>query len=544
MEAALIARIGADLTDLRSKMDQAGGIVGGFKDHVSKLGPAIAGAFSVSAIVAFGKAAIDAAGQAVDGENRLLTALRGREDVQKRLIEQAEDLHGRTLFEDDEIIQQQALLAAMGRNEDQIKKVIEASVQLAAVTGAELSVAVEALNRTYEGTEKGLKSLDPTLHGFTEVQLKSGEVIDLVRQKYEGFAESLTKVGSGPLQEFNKHINDLTEDMGRNLLPVLNRILDAFYTTKQENFEAALGKYGSNVSTDELPSWLKSVGEAAAAAGINIRTYVSEQKSLNELLEKYRQLTGQGNPVGPSALPPLGPFGTAPVPNKARAAGQAGGDPTEGITADMDYLKQMTKDWFTKEYPEVVVGSLEEVANFKKEIEQSQTDFEKAQYQDRLDAFTEAERRKAETAAQMAETLGANFGLAASGARTLEQAIAASSRAIVNHLKQTAFAGLIARIMETVPFPFNLGLIAAGSAFLESMFAKLAVGGGGGAGGIGGGGSAGITRRENSSLYSPNTQTIQIEGKAVITGTQLEVIFGRQGEFNLYTKPAFVPIGG
>lgn len=507
MEAALIARIGADLTDLRAKMGEASGIVGGFQSTLAKIGPMVAGAFSVGAIVAFGKAALTAAGEAVDGETRLMNALKGRADIQQRLLKQAESIHNTTLFEDDAIIQQQALLATFGRTEDQINKIIKASVQLSAATGVELPEAVFALNKSLEGVDRGLKAIDPTIHGLTAAQLEHGAAIDLVTQKYDGFAEKATGTYAGSLHQLSKAWGELMEAIGRKALP------DPLVIQALSN--SINGGFVTGGSKDK-PWWEDMLN----ALGI------------------YKKETGA------TSTWPAPPKQEIPIIQKAinrgpRKPGEAGGDPTAGIAPDLDYLKEYTKSWFTTEYPDLVKGSLEEVNDFRKESELANSEYMKELYQQDLDNFDRSQKEKTAMALRAGTAIGANLGMAAAGAKTLEQAIKQSTFGIVGDMLNQALAGMYARISETVPFPLSVGLIAAGQAFISSLFAGLASGGGGGGGG-GGAGGGGTYTRSNESLLNGAQQSLFIRGESRIEGNAIRVLWSRTDEANSFTKPSLV----
>ncbi len=515
MEAALIARIGADLTDLKAKMDQAGGIVGGFQNHVAKIGPAIAAAFSVTAIVAFGKAAVTAAAEAVDGENRLLTALHGRKDVQDRLLEQAGRLHETTLFEDDEIVKQQGLLAAMGRSEAQIKRLIEASVQLAAATGSELGAAVEALNKTYEGQEKSLKSLDPTLHGFTKTQLESGEVIDIVRQKYEGMAEALTKEGSGGLIMAEKQFNDLMEDLGREILPTVNSLLAGTVATIKM------------LKTDDLTAWQK------------FRMFLNPANAA---------VIASENQVGKGAQTSWGDKEDEKVapPSKKRMTPGPEADEVNNwnpeVWADVSKIEDFTQ--MKNIMVEINKSMNEERIESDREYTALLAEEKEKQMAIEQDAASEREAMNAKAANSFAGMISSSIN----GQRDFASAMAQSTKQIVSQFASQAIAAAIARSFTSSSFlkdPFTT-ILSAGliTGAVSALFNSIGSGSSAGGGSFGGGSAASAARRENSSLYGPNTQTVKVEGRIAMSGTQLEVILGRQGEYNSYTQPAFVPIGG
>jgi hypothetical protein len=250
-------------------MQKAQGVVSGFESKLKDLALGFGAAFATEKIISFASEAIKSAGEAIDGENRLLTALHNRTDVQERLLEQAEKIAKVTLIEDDDIIKQQAFLAALGRNEAQINKVITAAVQLSAATGTELGASVEALNKSYEGLDRGLKAIDPSLQGLTKEQLRHGEAVDMVIKKYQGFAEIAASTGSGPLLQFKKMIGEITEDIGRKLLPVVNQFLKSFTGGALRDYYSAVnalqhnGTFGDiiNFSTGKVDDFNRSMAE-------------------------------------------------------------------------------------------------------------------------------------------------------------------------------------------------------------------------------------------------------------------------------------------
>lgn len=154
-------------------------------------------------------------------EQRLLTALRGREDIQQRLIRQAGELQSRSLFGDEEIIGQQAFLASLGLTEQQINDTIEAAAQLSSATGMTLDSAVKNLAKTYGGLSGELGESIPKLKELTTEQMKNGEAVKFILDNYRGFAESAAETGLGPLQQLKNSIGDVGEEIGKVLMPMV-----------------------------------------------------------------------------------------------------------------------------------------------------------------------------------------------------------------------------------------------------------------------------------------------------------------------------------
>lgn len=181
----------------------------------------------LSPLAALAAVSAKTANTQMQAEAKLLNALKGREDVQKRLIAQAAELQGRSLFGDEEIINQQAVLAAMGLTEQQINDIIEAAVQLSAATGMSLDSAVKNLAKTYSGLAGELGESIPALRELTKEQLQNGDAVKLINEQYKGFAETAAQAGIGPLGQLKNQLGDLSEQIGIILMPFVTSLANA-----------------------------------------------------------------------------------------------------------------------------------------------------------------------------------------------------------------------------------------------------------------------------------------------------------------------------
>lgn len=178
-------------------------------------------------LVALAAVSVKTANTQLQAEAKLRNALKGREDVQKRLMAQASEIQSRSLFGDEEIINQQAIVAAMGLTEQQITDLTEAAVQLSAATGMSLDSAFKNLAKTYSGLAGELGESIPALRELTKEQLANGEAIKLINGQYQGFAEQAASTGAGSLVQLKNKFGDLTEQIGIILLPALERLVRA-----------------------------------------------------------------------------------------------------------------------------------------------------------------------------------------------------------------------------------------------------------------------------------------------------------------------------
>ena len=97
-------------------------------------------------------------------ERKLSTAFGA---TSRGLLEQASALQKVTTFGDEAIITQQAFLASLEFSEDQIKSILEASIELSAATGISLESAVRNTSKTFSGLSGELGELIPQLRDLT-----------------------------------------------------------------------------------------------------------------------------------------------------------------------------------------------------------------------------------------------------------------------------------------------------------------------------------------------------------------------------------------
>ena len=222
--ASLIIKINANGAQAQAELKTLEKKVNDFGKSMKHVGQNMTKYVTVP-LAAIAALSVNAANTQLQAEAKLLNALKGREDVQKRLMEQASKTQSRTLFGDEAIIEQQAYLAALGLSEQQINDTIEAAVQLSAALGMDLTSAVKNLAKTYGGMTGELGESIPALKDFTKEQLKAGDAIGYVNANYKGFAESAAGTGAGSLTQLQNKLGDLAEKIGTILIPVLEKVV-------------------------------------------------------------------------------------------------------------------------------------------------------------------------------------------------------------------------------------------------------------------------------------------------------------------------------
>ena len=192
---------------------------------IKKLGAAIVAAFSIREIVRFGAESARLFSQQITAEKQLLAALKGREDIQKRLIKDAAKLQKQSIFGDEEIIKQQQFLASLRFTEKQIKQIIRASIDASAALGISLESAVRNTAKTFSGLSGELGELVPSLRNFSQEQLKSGAAVKEFNKLFGGQGKILARVGDGPLKQLNNAYGDFKESIGETATAIRNRFI-------------------------------------------------------------------------------------------------------------------------------------------------------------------------------------------------------------------------------------------------------------------------------------------------------------------------------
>ena len=180
--ADLLIKIGADSYEFKQKTQQVERDFDSLSKKLDKVGKELSLKLTAP-LTALGVVALNNADIQQQAEQRLLTALKGRSDIQQRLIAEAGELQSRSTLGDEAIIGQQAYLASLGMTEEQIGRVIEASAQLSYATGMTLDSAVKNLAKTYGGLTGELGESIPKLKELTTEHLKNGEAVDFIIEK-------------------------------------------------------------------------------------------------------------------------------------------------------------------------------------------------------------------------------------------------------------------------------------------------------------------------------------------------------------------------
>ena len=325
---------------LKTAFNETGGAAAGFASKMGSVAESGGGvAVAITAAVMAAKKYIETLKEANEAykvqekaENALAKAAENnpylnRESVQ-RLKDYAGELQSVSNFGDEGTIDIMAQLASTGRTESEIMKLVAAAADYAAAKHISLESAVQNLNKSYGGLAGELGELFPEVKALTAEQLKNGEAVDIIAQKYKGFAAEAADSGTQAKNAFG----DFMESIGKIANPAfeaLNQKARAFWesmTTQMSKFNDALetasrkwaiggikravdegvatinttytnkttgeGKRGASFQTKEYLEWLKQELELRGKLNAEEEAALTEvtlELSYRERVAKYEQ---------------------------------------------------------------------------------------------------------------------------------------------------------------------------------------------------------------------------------------------------------------
>lgn len=128
----------------------------------------------------------------------------------------ASQLQSISVYGDEQLLPMMAQLAAAGRTEEQIMKIMSASIDVAASGAMSLDSAVKNLNKTFAGNAGELGEAIPAIRNLTKELLSNGEAVKIVAEQYNGMAEETARA-TGSAQQLSNAWGDLKEHLGEGL---------------------------------------------------------------------------------------------------------------------------------------------------------------------------------------------------------------------------------------------------------------------------------------------------------------------------------------
>lgn len=248
---------GAKATNaLKTAFNEAGGSAAGFAQKMGSIsasgGAAAAG---ITAAVLAAKKYIETlkeANEAYKVQEKAEKALQKAADNNpylngesvRRLKDYASELQSVSNYGDEGTINLMSQLAASGRTEAEIMKIMGAAADVAASGVMSLDSAVKYLNSSYNGLAGELGERIPQVKLLTAEEMKQGKAVEIVANQYKGMAKEMTDSGTQAKNAFG----DFMESIGRIANPafeLLSRKAKSFW----ENMTNAMTSFYNGLET-------------------------------------------------------------------------------------------------------------------------------------------------------------------------------------------------------------------------------------------------------------------------------------------------------
>ena len=230
----IFVKLGLDNSEFKKGIEQSKQETSKFKNFLSKIGTAVVAAFSVRAIVNFGKSIVKAYNEAAVVAAKLESQLTATGNAvgmtAKELQNYASELQKVTTFGDEETIEAMTRLLSFTSIQGEVfKKAIASAQDLATIMGTDLNSAVLQLGKALEDPNMGLTLLRRTGVIFTKEQTENirklvddgkkyeAQMLILadVQKKFGGAAEAAADTSAGSWKQLKNAFGDLLETIGK-----------------------------------------------------------------------------------------------------------------------------------------------------------------------------------------------------------------------------------------------------------------------------------------------------------------------------------------
>lgn len=215
-----------------------------FEDTIKRVGRTIAGVFGVVGVGATLRQSLQAWNEQEWATKKLEVATarwaQGNKGVMSSIQGLAKEMQRMTGIGDEVWESTGALGLNMGITASKIKDATKAAGILSLVFGYDTNTAMRNLAKTTAGVSGELGEMLPFLRELTTEQLKNGDVIDVIIEKYGDYAEMLSGTSKIATDRFKAAVGDVMEVLGQRLAPIVQKA-----ATWMENFSESVEKNGS-----------------------------------------------------------------------------------------------------------------------------------------------------------------------------------------------------------------------------------------------------------------------------------------------------------
>jgi hypothetical protein len=133
----------------------------------------------------------------------------------KELAGFADALEQATGLDGDMLLSAETRLVTLGRNQEQIQKILQTAADLDASGLMSFDAAVQELNNSYNGLVRTSGRLAPEIRNLTKEELEAGKAVDILAGKVEGSAARAMDTSAGAVKAYNIAVDNLKKNIGQ-----------------------------------------------------------------------------------------------------------------------------------------------------------------------------------------------------------------------------------------------------------------------------------------------------------------------------------------
>lgn len=206
--------IGADISNIKSQLLA-------LTTGIGAVAAAFTAAFAGVGLIRAIESVTEAASKQDDAINKLNTSLKlagsFSEEASQEFQDFASSLQEVTTVGDETTLELAALARNFTKTNEQAQDLTKAALDLSAATGISLEGAVKNLGKTFAGLTGELGESIPELRNLTEAQLRAGDAIKFVNERFGGAAAALRNTFSGAVQAATNDYGDFLEELGKTI---------------------------------------------------------------------------------------------------------------------------------------------------------------------------------------------------------------------------------------------------------------------------------------------------------------------------------------
>ena len=200
---------------------QIQGVSKGLKSMAKSAAMAAGAYFGARALLGAIKSSIDLFGQQELAEKKLEAAL-GK--TSQKLLNQAKAIQKVTMFGDEQVIEAQALIGSFVKEEDAIMAATEATLDLAAAKGMELTVAADLVSKTLGSSTNALSRYGIEVTGAVGSTERLESLTGNLADVFGGQATEQTETMQGAMEQMKNAVGDAGEALGEVLSPAVTSV--------------------------------------------------------------------------------------------------------------------------------------------------------------------------------------------------------------------------------------------------------------------------------------------------------------------------------